>query len=213
MLELKLKEFVREFGQPYSAMLGIRLKSGRNQEILKWFLASILYGKPIRETTATKTYKLFEKRGILTPKKMEQTGWDGIVSILDEGGYTRYDFSTADRLLNIFANLRKDYGGNIDRLHSAATDSSDLEKRLMSLGEGIGEITVGIFLRDLRGEWSKANPSPSPMVRVGMKQLGIEDLANFAKTNHFNMVRLETALLRLGKDFVKKGKEANITVD
>jgi hypothetical protein len=35
----------------------------------------------------------------LTPKQILKTGWDDLVKILDEGGYTRYDFKTADRLL------------------------------------------------------------------------------------------------------------------
>jgi hypothetical protein len=212
-MELKLKEFVRKYGQPYSSMLGINVKSDKRGEILKWFLASILYGKPIRESTATQTYKLFEEEGILTPQKIEQTGWEGIVSILDEGGYTRYDFSTATKLLEVLANLKENYAGDLNSLHSSATDSLDLEKRLMSLGKGIGETTVSIFLRDMRPVWPKANPSPSPLVKLAMKRLGIKDLKYFAKKNHFNVVQLETAFLRLGKDFIKKGKEIDIEIN
>ena len=39
-------------------------------EIFKWFLASILYGKRISYKIAERTYKEFEKRGILTPEKI-----------------------------------------------------------------------------------------------------------------------------------------------
>jgi hypothetical protein len=45
-----------------------------------------------------------------------------------------------------------------------------------------------------------------------MKQLGIDNLTNFAKAN-VNIVQLETAMLRLGKDFVRKGREINIQMD
>ena len=129
-----MNEFVEELGQPFSEMLGIKLKSGRNKESLIWFLASCLYSKPIRETTATDTYRMFEAEGVVTPSKIRQAGWDGLVSILDQGGYTRYDFSTADRLLEIFKNLEKEYSGDLNRMHAVATDPNDLEERLKNLG-------------------------------------------------------------------------------
>jgi len=52
-LKVSLREFVREYGKPFSEMLGIDLKTRKNEAIEKWFLASILYSKPIRESTAT----------------------------------------------------------------------------------------------------------------------------------------------------------------
>ncbi|HZW58535.1 MAG TPA: hypothetical protein VFF30_19770 [Nitrososphaerales archaeon] len=207
---MKLKEFVEQYGQPFSEMLGIDLETRRNEEIVKWFLASVLYGKPIRESSATSTYRVFEEKGVLSASRILQCGWEGIVSILDEGTYTRYDFSTARRLLEIFGNLEKNYGGDLNRLHASAKDSKDLELRLKALGTGIGDTTVSIFLRDMRGIWDKANPKPSPMVILAMKELGIKDLEKTAKAYRLNVVRLETSLLRLGKDFLKKNKKLEI---
>jgi len=202
---LKLKEFVKRYGEPYSKRLGIDLTAGRSGEVFKWFLASILYGKPIRESSATKTYKCFEKRRILSPEKILQTGWDGLVSILDEGGYTRYDFSTATKLLDVAGKLMERYGGNLNRLHEAASDSRDLEARIMALGKGLGPTTTSIFLRDMRTIWSKADPEPTPLVRQAQKSLGIKDLESYAKRSKIDLVQLETALLRLAKDFLREG--------
>lgn len=89
---MKLKEFVKKYGESFSKQLGIDLKSGKGEEIFKWFLASILYAKPIRESSATKTYFCFMKHGITSAKKVLDAGWEKLVEILDEGGYTRYDF-------------------------------------------------------------------------------------------------------------------------
>ena len=202
---MKLKEFVKRYGEPYSKRLGIDLTAGRSGEVFKWFLASILYGKPIRESSATKTYKCFEKRRILSPEKILQTGWDGLVSILDEGGYTRYDFSTATKLLDVAGKLMERYGGNLNMLHEVAADSRDLEARIMSLGKGLGPTTTSIFLRDMRTIWSKADPEPTPLVRQAQKSLGIKDLKSCAKRSETDLVRLETALLRLAKDFLRQG--------
>ena len=207
---MKLKQFVRQYGEPFSEILGIDLNSGENKEILKWFLASILYSKPIREGTATKTYKIFEEKGIVSPSKILQTGWRGLVSLLDKGGYTRYDFSTADRLLEIYRNIQKKYAGDLNKIHAASTDPNDLEERLKNLGKGIGDTTVSVFLRDMRSVWLKADPKPSSLVEMAMKELGIMDLKTFAKNNRLNIVNLETALLRLGKDFLRKGKKLDI---
>jgi len=207
---MRLRDFVREYGQPYSEMLGIDLKSGRGEEALKWFLAAVLYSKPIRESSATKTYRCFERHGVLTARRIVETGWDGLVSILDEGGYTRYDFSTADKLLEISGRLEKLYKGDLTRLHDKSKDSRDLEDRLKGLGKGIGDTTVSIFLRDMRGVWVKADSKPSPLVRSAMEKLRIRDLKQYAAEAGIDVVRLETALLKYAKDFVRKGVALNL---
>ena len=207
---MKLEEFVRIYGKPYSEMLGIQLKPGKDEEVSKWFLASILYSKPIRESSATKTYFCFLKHGVTNARKILQTGWQGLVDILDEGGYTRYDFSTADKLLEVFGNLERLYDGSLNKLHEMAKDSKDLEEKLKALGKGIGNVTVSVFLREMRDVWRKANPEPSPLVKTAMKKLRIKDLKEFAEKKKLNLVWLETALLRYAKDFLRKGRKLEI---
>jgi len=207
---MELEEFVRIYGKPYSEMLGIQLKPGKDEEVSKWFLASILYSKPIRESSATKTYFCFLKHGVTNARKILQTGWQGLVDILDEGGYTRYDFSTADKLLEVFGNLEKLYDGSLNKLHEMAKDSKDLEEKLKALGKGIGNVTVSVFLREMRDVWRKANPEPSPLVKTAMKKLRIKDLKEFAEKKKLNLVWLETALLRYAKDFLRKGRKLEI---
>jgi len=111
-------------------------------------------------------------RGVLTPDRILSTGWDGLVAILDAGGYVRYDYKTATKLLEVCAALLRDYGGSLDTLHDAAADPSDLENRLKALGKGIGDTTVAIFLRELRGVWNKAQPPLSPLALDAAKSLG-----------------------------------------
>jgi len=187
-------------------MLGIDLVSGKNEAIVKWFLASILYSKPIRETSATRTYRCFERHGVTSARNIVDAGWDRLVSILDEGGYTRYDFSTADKLLEVFGNLEKWYGGDLRKLYEQSTDGAEVEANLKRLGKGIGDTTVSIFLRDMRHVWSKANPKPTPLVNMALKRLGIRDAKQYAKKHRIDVVRVETAMLRYSKDFVKKKK-------
>lgn len=220
MKKEQLRAFVEIQGQKYSEILGIDLSDSRDEEVFKWFLASMLFGAPITESAATKTYECFRKYGVLTPKKILKTGWDGLVKILDEGTYTRYDFKTADKLLAVTENLAEKYGGSLNLVHSKASDARDLENRLKSLGKGVGQVTVSIFLRDLRGIWNKADPYPTSLEILAAEQLGIvkkdamvekvlEALKVFWAKNAVgrrDFVNFETALFRLGKDLRRKGK-------
>ncbi len=209
---MRLEEFVEAYGKPYSKMLGIDLPSKRSGELTKWFLASILYSKPIQERIATSTYKAFEASGVLTVEGILAAGWNRLVTILDEGGYVRYDFSTATKLLEVFGRLKKDYQSDLWRLYNASKDSVDLEKRLKALGKGIGDTTVAIFLRDMRSTWSKADPKPTPLVKMAMERLGIKSITELAQQRGLDPIGLETALLRLAKDFLKKGRRVEVEV-
>lgn len=209
---MELEDFVGKYGEPFSKLLGIDLQSRKKEEMVKWFLASILYSKPIRESAATLTYKTFETHGVADVEGILSTGWGGLVRILDEGGYTRYDFSTATRLLEVFGHLKSEYASDLWNLYDRSSDGSELEKRLKGLGKGIGDTTVSIFLRDMRHIWPKACPNPSPLVRLAMAELGIDDLAEMAERRGMDAVMLETALLRLGKDFLRKGRKVDVKV-
>jgi endonuclease III len=207
-----LKTLIEICGQKYSEILGIELSSANDAEVFKWFLASVLFGSPITEKAAIKTYRCFEKHGVLTSQRILKTEWDGLVKILDEGSYTRYDFKTADKLLEIAKNLTEKYGGSITSLHTNASDKLDLEKRIKSLGKGIGDVTVSIFLRELRDIWEKADPNVTQLEILGAKKLRIlkiEDKENaLKKLKQFwsknsiegkSFINFETSLLRIGK--------------
>jgi endonuclease III len=124
----------------------------------QWFLASILFGARISEKIASKTYRAFQEAGIDTPEKIPSVGWNELVRILDAGGYVRYDFSAATKLINIMLALRENYG-SLEGLYQQSTDTKDLENRLKEF-KGIGPGTVQIFLREMRGVWD-INPDVS----------------------------------------------------
>ena len=165
-------EWVTSRGGRYSSDLGIDLAAPDPGERFKWFLAAVLYGTRISESLARRTWREFAARGVLTSARILATGWDGLVATLDAGGYVRYDYKTATKLLEVCDALMRDYGGNLDVLHDAATDPRDLENRLKALGKGIGDTTVGIFLRELRGIWSRADPPLSPLALAAATALG-----------------------------------------
>jgi len=109
-------------GKIYSEDLGINLKSGKESELFKWFLACLLFGKPIQQEVAKRTYFEFEKEELLAPQKILEAGWDKIVEVLDRGHYVRYDFSTATKLLEILKELKEGYENLPNLLRSAKSE-------------------------------------------------------------------------------------------
>lgn len=181
----------------YSEELGIKLNRKKDDEIFKWFLASILFGARISETIAKNTYKIFEKYRLLTPNKILDAGWNFLVNpIMREGGYVRYDGKTSTQILKNCETLLKKYDGSLNKLHEKAKDSNDLEKRLLEF-YGIGPITVNIFLRELRPLWGKADPKVLPIVKKRAKGFGIT-LDDYNRKS-LTFIRIEAGLIRLRK--------------
>ncbi len=170
-----LLHLMEEYGGSFSSKLGIDLESGSPNELFKWFLASVLFGMRIRQKAAMQTYLEFEKRGVVTPDAILKAGWDGLVEILDAGGYVRYDFKTATKLLEIAEMMNRRYAGDLNNLHDNALDSRDLESKLMEF-KGVGKVTANIFLRELRGIWQKADSLPGDHVVIAARNLGFTGL-------------------------------------
>jgi len=176
----------------YAEELGINLDTEEGR--FKWFLASILFAKRISSEIAKKTYQEFEKSGIFDLESIIKAGWDRLVEVLDSGGYVRYDFSTASKLLEIAASLKEKYG-SLDNLYAQSSDSRDLEKRLLEF-KGVGPTTVNIFLRELKGDWEKARPPLSPQAKEIAPRLGLSK-------EEIELPNVESVLVRINLEFCR----------
>ncbi|RPH76042.1 MAG: hypothetical protein EHM80_15445 [Nitrospiraceae bacterium] len=208
----------------FSAELGLALAPNRPNDLFLWFLAALLYGTRISGSIVARTHAEFIRRGLVTPEKILRTGWDGLVVVLDAGGYARYDFKTATKLLEAMRHLVDQYHGDLNQLHHAAKEARDLENRLKALGKGIGEVTVQIFLRELRDLWPKANPglshlavlaakdlrllSPAAARRNGSQVEVLMKLWNEGERKNKTFIDFEAALVRLGRDYCRRRWQA-----
>lgn len=221
----KIRSLIESAGGRFSKELGIDLHSSKPREIFRWFLAAILFGARISERLATRAFQLFDREGVASPEKILNRGWDGLVQLLDKGGYARYDFKTATKLLEVAKALEEQYGGDLNRLHAMASGGVDLENRLQSLAKGIGQVTVNIFLREMRGIWEKSGPLPSDLCVAAARTLGfipmnlkprkkiLVELQALWKTYGLpgmDFADFEAALVRRGiRERRKKGKMIN----
>ena len=132
----------------YAKELGIDLSSKQEAEYFKWFLACLLFGKPIQQEVAKRTYFEFVNDGLTNPDAIIQAGWDKLVEVLDKGHYVRFDYSTATKLLDVCRTLKEKYG-TITNLLKQVQSIDELSSRLQEF-KGIGQKTAEIFLRDIR---------------------------------------------------------------
>lgn len=196
----KVKQKLEEIPS-YSEELGIDLKKEKGRS--KWFLASILFGKRISADIAKDTYEGFEGSGITSPREILEAGWSKLVKVLDSGGYVRYDFSTARKLLRISGRLKEKYG-SLEKMYKSAEDSEDLERKLLEF-KGIGPTTVNIFLRELRSIWEKADPKVSTPAIDLAKKLGME--------RRHEIKPFESSLVRLHLEYCKVKQCQNCPVN
>ncbi len=128
--------------------LGIDLVQGGEGALFKWLLASVLMGKRIRAQAAVQTYQVIvDRHGRDTPGKLAACSSQELVRMLGEGGYARYDESTAVRLLALANKLMDEYGGTVRAMSAASADRREFEKRLRDFN-GIGPKTAEIFMAE-----------------------------------------------------------------
>ena len=202
----ELEAMLASHGLLFSAQLGIDLASLRSAELFRWFLASLLFGARITETVAVRTYRSFLGHGIATPEAVSAAYFTELLEIMAEGGYVRYDGITSRKVQGASRKLIDEYGGDLNRLHAAASDRDDLIARLVQF-KGIGPATAGIFLRELRGLWSKADPPLGELARLAADHLRIADPKTFWRRHAvrgYDFRHFEAALTRMGRDFCRR---------
>ncbi len=179
----------------YTEDIGIDLTEPAGR--FEWFFASILFGARISEKIAANTYKAFERYGVDSMEKIIAAGWEELVKILDEGGYVRYDFSTATKLLDISQTLKENYG-SLENLYNQSSDTKDLVRKLQEF-KGIGAVTAQIFLRELRGVWQIS-------LEVSSKAKSVAEYLdiNLHEFEGETLSRVETALVKLGIKYCKR---------
>lgn len=166
-----VRRVVAVLGGQFSSALGIDVDAGPDQ-VERWALAATLFGTRISAAVAARTYHGLADAGVCTLADAGERTWEQLVALLDQGGYVRYDFRTATRLQQLGATLRDRSGGEVWPLVQGAASFEELAARLDEL-PGWGPVTVGLFLRELRGLVPRADPPLDPRAREAATHLGL----------------------------------------
>ena len=127
--------------------LGFTVEPGDEAALFRWLLASMLFGHRIAQVIAARTWRVLVDAGIDTPHALAGCRHAALVRMLGEGGYRRYDESTARRLARLARTLVDDYGGRVLGIAERADDRADFERRVLAF-DGIGPVTLRIFMRE-----------------------------------------------------------------
>ena len=128
--------------------LGFEVQPRDEASLFRWFLASFLFGNRISQAVAAQTWRvLVVTHGLDTPRRLCACSHRELVRMLGEGGYRRYDESTARRLARLGRTLVDDYGGRVLGIAEHADDRADFERRVLAF-DGIGPVTLRIFMRE-----------------------------------------------------------------
>jgi len=138
--------------KPTAADLGIDLAPGKEEELFKWFMACLLFDKPIQTNIAEQAYRRLVAARLVNPDAILNAGWNELVRLLDEAHYVRYDFSTATKLIKISEDLKRRYG-SVTNLVAQSRSLRELSRRLQEF-KNVGPVTARIFLREVRPYWS-----------------------------------------------------------
>jgi 3-methyladenine DNA glycosylase/8-oxoguanine DNA glycosylase len=134
------------------ADLGIDLSDGKPQQLYRWFLACLLFARPIQQEIAADAYRALIDHGLTSPEKFADVDREPLRMLLNEAKYARYDYVTADTLHETMARVIEDYG-TVSKLVKTAESSAELKERLTGY-KGIGEKTAGIFLQEVPKEFN-----------------------------------------------------------
>jgi hypothetical protein len=172
-------------------------------EIERWFLAATLFGTRISARVAERTFGELATAGLARIRQARDLPADELVALLDAGGYARYDFRTAARLNRLSEVVCERFGGQVASISHAYRSYPELRAGLDAL-PGWGEVTVRLFLRELRGVWLGAQPPLDERAADAARHLGLlssgailSELADLANAAGLDLRDLESGLVRL----------------
>ena len=118
-----------------------------DDDLFRWFLLTFLLGNPIQSTVAVKTWQLFIDRKLDVPWAILEMPDRQLVSLLRQGGYTRYQHVMTKALKTCMQQLVNGYEGSFTLMIELSEDEDQLSKRLQQL-YGVGPKTAEIFMRE-----------------------------------------------------------------
>lgn len=188
---------VETLGGRFSREMGIDVDRG-DREVERWLLAATLFGARISAAIAVRTYRALAEAGVRGISDVEGRTWEELVEILDRGGYARYDYRTATRLLR----LAESVGGEVGALRGGGLDET---RAALGALPGWGPVTVALFLRELRGVWPGVDPPPDDRASEAGRHAGLlgaghhplDRLREIAGEAGLDVRDLEAALVRL----------------
>ena len=195
----RARHIVAALGGRFSLELGIEVDLDE-REIDRWALGATLVGDPSPVAVSIRTYRVLESAGIRTLEDVRGCDGDELKRFLREGGYGPYANSMRSRLLALADEVDDRYAGRLATLGEGIASPRELERVLRAL-PGWDALTVGTFLRELRGVWPGAEVALDLRVARTARHVALPSnlrgLSAVAAAAHLDLRDLEVGLVRL----------------
>jgi endonuclease III len=129
-----------------AADLGI--DTSTEQGLFNWFLASLLFGRPVPQKAAASAFRKLVADGWDNPDRFTADDHHPLWHELWEGDYHRMSSVMSEELRDVMRALITDYDGSIARLVRTASTREEVGRRLQRF-KGVGPKTAEIFLREV----------------------------------------------------------------
>ncbi|MEA9984350.1 hypothetical protein [Subtercola sp. RTI3] len=127
--------------------LGLKPDSGRAKDLYGWFLASLLFGRPVQQEVSAATWRVLVKHGLTSPGRFAEYDREGLRALLDEGHYARIDYVMTDELHEVMHRVKSEHG-SVSQLVKRAGSRVELKATMLEW-KGMGPKTADIFLREV----------------------------------------------------------------
>jgi hypothetical protein len=129
-----------------AADLGV--DTATDQGLFDWFLASLLFGRPVPQAAAASAFRKFKEDGWDSPGHFTGDDHRPLWHELWEGDYHRMSSVMSEELRDVMRALSADYDGSVARLVRTAGSREEVSQRLQRF-KGVGPKTAEIFLREV----------------------------------------------------------------
>jgi endonuclease III len=120
-----------------------------DQGLFDWFLASLLFGRPVPQQAAASAFRKFKQDGWDSPDQFIADDQHPLWHELWEGDYHRMSSVMSEELRDVMRALIMDYDGSVARLVRTAGTREEVSQRLQRF-KGVGPKTAEIFMREVR---------------------------------------------------------------
>lgn len=186
-------------GRTFTEALGIEVAENTPAPLFQALCLALLLSAPINASIALDAMRALLDAGWTTANHMASANRQARVRVLNDAGYARFDEKTATMLGDACNLLIERYGGDLRKLRKQAGRNPAEERRLLKEIDGIGDVGVDIFFRDVQAVWSELRPFADAKALAGAGRIGLPESAQelSALVDERDFPRLVTALVRM----------------
>ena len=168
-----LDRLLRRHGRTFADEVGIDLARGGPDAQFQLCVTALLVSARISSSIAVAAARALFAAGFTSARRMCDASWQQRVDALGEGGYVRYDESTASYLGDTAALLLARYDGDLTGLREAAGHDPAREHELLQECKGIGRVGADVFLREAQAVWAEVRPFADSAATAPAGALGL----------------------------------------